>query len=206
MGVHLRMSGQLLWLDRGESLQKHARVRIFFDAERELRFVDARTFGKLWWVPPQVEPETVITGLRSLGPEPFAPEFDADYLQGKFRGRQRSVKSALLDQSLVAGIGNIYADEALFVSRIDPQRPVGSLVSAELERLHGAIVSVLNASIERGGTTFSSFRNLHGVNGDYLGQAWTYGRSGEPCRACGTTIVRVKIAGRSSHFCPHCQH
>lgn len=205
LGVHLRMSGQLLWLERGEPLQKHARVRIFFAAERELRFVDARTFGQLWWVPPQVEPAAIVTGLRSLGPEPFAAEFDAAYLQQKFQGRRRAVKAALLDQSLVAGIGNIYADEALFVSRIDPQRPVGSLVATELERLHGAIVSVLQAGIARGGTTFSSFRNLHGVNGDYLGQAWTYGRTGQPCRVCGEPIARVKIAGRSSHHCPHCQ-
>ena len=218
LGVHLRMSGQLLWCDRAEALQKHARVRIFFepsDAKNgangpanadELRFVDTRTFGKVWWVPPKVEPPEIITGLRLLGPEPFALEFDVTYLRKRFQGRKRTVKAALLDQALVAGIGNIYADEALFVSRIDPQRPVGSLTQAELERLHPAIVQILQTGIDCGGTTFSSFRNLHGVNGNYFGQAWTYGRTGEPCRECGTAIARVKIAGRSSHYCPQCQH
>ncbi len=206
LGAHLRMSGQLLWVDRDEPLQKHARVRFFFEADsKELRFVDARTFGKLWWVPPRKEPAEIITGLQLLGPEPFDSTFDATYLQEKFKRRQRPIKAALLDQHLVAGIGNIYADEALFVSRIDPRRPVGTLERGELERLHGAIVSVLQASLGRGGTTFSSFRNLHGVNGDYLGQAWTYGRAGEPCRVCGAPIARVKIVGRSSHYCPSCQ-
>ena len=211
LGVHLRMSGQLFWCDRAEPLQKHARVRFFFKpvpvaSADELRFVDTRTFGKVWWVPPEMEPADIISGLRLLGPEPFAPEFNVAYLQARFRGRKRTVKAALLDQTLVAGIGNIYADEALFVSRIDPQRPVGSLTQAELERLQPAIATVLQAGIDCGGTTFDSFRNLHGVNGNYFGQAWTYGRTGEPCRECGATIARVKIAGRSSHYCPQCQH
>lgn len=213
LGVHLRMSGQLLWCDRAEPLQKHARVRFFFapgeDAtgasEDELRFVDTRTFGKVWWVPSGVPPAEIVTGLQVLGPEPFAPEFNVAYLQERFRGRKRAIKAALLDQALVAGIGNIYADETLFVSRINPQRPVGSLTLAELQRLQPAIATVLQAGIDCGGTTFSSFRNLHGVNGNYFGQAWTYGRTGEPCRECGTAISRVKIAGRSSHYCPQCQ-
>jgi len=205
LGVHLRMSGQLLWLARSEPLHKHARVRLFFGADRELRFVDTRTFGQMWHVPVGVPPESAIAGLRALGPEPFAPEFAPSYLWERSRGRGRSVKAALLDQTLVAGIGNIYADEALFLSRIDPRTRQGDLTPAQVERLHAAIRDVLATAIARGGTTFNSFLNVLGVNGNYKHGAWVYGRAGELCRVCGSDIQRVKLAGRSSHFCPTCQ-
>ncbi|ERN43012.1 formamidopyrimidine-DNA glycosylase (fpg) [Rubidibacter lacunae KORDI 51-2] len=205
LGVHLRMSGQLLWLARSEPLCKHVRVRLFFPDARELRFVDARTFGRMWWVPSGVPVEAVITGLQRLGPEPFADEFSPEYLLAASRGRERSIKAALLDQSLLAGIGNIYADEALFQSRIHPATRSRDLTGADTERLHAAILSVLETAIARGGTTFNTFSNLLGVNGNYKHEAWTYGREDEPCRVCATTIVRIKLAGRSAHFCPKCQ-
>lgn len=205
LGVHLRMTGQLLWLDRNDPLQKHTRVRLFFPDSRELRFVDLRTFGKMWWVPPQEVPESIITGLKSLGPEPFSAEFSLQYLVGKLKNRQRSIKTALLDQTLVAGVGNIYADEALFLSGIRPETLCAALNIDQIERIRTSIIKVLQTSIEAGGTTFSSFLNVQGVNGNYSGVAWVYGRTGKPCRVCGTSIVRLKLAGRSSHFCPKCQ-
>lgn len=205
LGVHLRMTGQLLWLDREDPLQKHTRVRLFFQGSRELRFVDQRTFGKMWWVPPQAVPESIITGLKNLGPEPFSAEFSLEYLVGKLKNRQRSIKTALLDQALVAGIGNIYADEALFLSGIRPETLSSALNVAQIERIRTAIIQVLQNSIEAGGTTFSNFLNVQGVNGNYSGVAWVYGRTGEPCRVCSTSIERLKLAGRSSHFCPKCQ-
>lgn len=205
LGVHLRMTGQLLWLDRNDPLQKHTRVRLFFPDSRELRFVDLRTFGKMWWVPPQEVPESIITGLKSLGPEPFSAEFSLEYLVRKLKNRQRSIKTALLDQTLVAGVGNIYADEALFLSGIRPETLCAALNIDQIERIRTSIVKVLQTSIEAGGTTFSSFLNVQGVNGNYSGVAWVYGRTGKPCRVCGTSIVRLKLAGRSSHFCPKCQ-
>lgn len=204
-GVHLRMSGQLLWLNREEPLQKHTRVRLFFSDNRELRFVDQRTFGRMWWVPPSEKLESIMTGLSKLGPEPFASDFSIEYLASKLQKCQRSLKTVLLDQSLVAGVGNIYADEALFVSGIRPDTRGSALNLAQIEGLRTAIIQVLQASIEAGGTTFSSFLNVQGVNGNYSGVAWVYGRTGKPCRVCGTPIQRIKLNGRSTHFCPKCQ-
>lgn len=205
LGVHLRMTGQLLWMEQSDPVSVHCRVRLFFDAGRELRFVDQRTFGRFWWVPPDHLPEAVITGLQKLGPEPFDPAFSVGYLHRQLQGRQRPIKNALLDQRLVAGIGNIYADEALFLSGIRPLTQCRRLGKTRVARLHGALRQVLTASIEAGGTTFSDFRDISGINGNYGGVAWVYDRAGKPCRVCGTLIERLKLAGRSAHFCPHCQ-
>jgi len=205
LGVHLRMTGQLLWVSRREPVQTHCRVRLFFDDDRELRYVDQRTFGRLWWVPPDRAIESVMTGLQKLGPEPFSDDFSAEYLTGALKGRMRPIKNALLDQRLVAGIGNIYADEALFLSGIRPTVACDRLTRKRITKLHQAIRDVLATSIESGGTTFSDFRDVHGTNGNYGGVAWVYDREGDPCRKCGADIVRTKLAGRSAHYCPKCQ-
>ncbi|RCJ21136.1 DNA-formamidopyrimidine glycosylase [Nostoc minutum NIES-26] len=205
LGVHLRMTGQLLWLHRDEPLHKHTRVRLFFGDRQELRFVDQRTFGQIWWVPPSVAVESIITGLAKLAVDPFSPEFTVEYLAIKLQNRRRPIKTALLDQSVVAGLGNIYADEALFKSGILPETLCTDLQLKQIERLRTAIIQVLQASIEAGGTTFSNFLNVQGVNGNYGGVAWVYNRAGEPCRVCSTLIQRTRLAGRSSHFCPQCQ-
>lgn len=205
LGVHLRMTGQLLWLAQDEPVQKHTRVRLFFANNRELRFVDQRTFGQMWWVAPTEDPKQIISGLQKLGPEPFSKDFSIDYLDKSLQGRKRSIKSALLDQALVAGVGNIYADEALFMSGICPTMPCHQLQMEQVQRLRTAIVDVLSTSIGAGGTTFSDFRDLKGVNGNYGGMAWVYGRQGQPCRTCGQPIERIKLVGRSTHFCPQCQ-
>ncbi|MEH1929864.1 DNA-formamidopyrimidine glycosylase [Nostoc sp.] len=205
LGVHLRMTGQLLWLHRDEPLHKHTRVRLFFGDQQELRFVDQRTFGKMWWVPPGVAVESIITGLAKLAADPFSPEFTVEYLALKLQNRRRPIKTALLDQSVVAGLGNIYADEALFKSGILPETLCIDLQLKQIERLRTAIIQVLETSIEAGGTTFSNFLNVKGTNGNYGGLAWVYNRAGEPCRVCGTEIQRIRLAGRSSHFCSQCQ-
>lgn len=205
LGVHLRMTGQLLWVTQDEPVQKHTRVRLFFAKNRELRFVDQRTFGQMWWVAPTEDPQQVISGLKKLGPEPFSEDFSVDYFGKSLQGRKRSIKSALLDQALVAGVGNIYADEALFMSGICPTTLCHQLQPEQVQRLRTAIVEVLSTSIGAGGTTFSDFRDLKGVNGNYGGMAWVYGRQGQPCRTCGQTIERIKLVGRSTHFCPQCQ-
>ncbi|MEH2389497.1 MAG: DNA-formamidopyrimidine glycosylase [Nostoc sp.] len=205
LGVHLRMTGQLLWLHRDEPLHKHTRVRLFFGDQQELRFVDQRTFGKMWWVPPGVAVESIMTGLAKLAADPFSPEFTVEYLALKLQNRRRPIKTALLDQSVVAGLGNIYADEALFKSGILPETLCIDLQLKEIERLRTAIIQVLETSIEAGGTTFSNFLNVKGTNGNYGGLAWVYNRAGEPCRVCGTEIQRIRLAGRSSHFCSQCQ-
>ncbi len=205
LGVHLRMTGQLLWVDRAEPLPIHTRVRLFFAGNRELRFVDQRTFGRMWWVPPHTLPASVITGLQRLGPEPLSPEFTVDYLVEQFRDRRRPIKNALLDQEITAGVGNIYADESLFISGIRPTTLCATLQRDQIARLREAIVTVLQESIGVGGTTFSNFVNVQGINGNYGGNARVYDRDGEPCLVCQTPIERLKLAGRSTHFCPVCQ-
>lgn len=211
-GVHLRMTGQFLWIapegaGQGEShpLGPHTRARIWSEAGEELRFVDTRSFGQMWWVPPGVAAETVITGLARLGPEPFDPQFSAPYLRQRLRHSSRTIKTALLDQSLVAGVGNIYADECLFAAGIQPSTPCRRLRTKQLEQLRDSLVVVLRTSIGAGGTTFRDFRDLTGTNGNYGGEAWVYRRTGLPCRRCGTAIQRQRLGGRSTHWCPTCQ-
>jgi len=205
LGVHLRMTGQLLWLCQSDELQRHCRVRLLFLQQQELRFVDQRTFGQMWWVPPQVPPEEVITGLQRLGPEPLSDEFSVTYLRQSLKRRHRPIKNALLDQQIVAGLGNIYADEALFMSGIHPTTYCDRIDGKHLHQLHHNIVRVLETSIMEGGTTFSDFRDIKGINGNYGQVAWVYGLTGKPCKTCGTPIERLKLAGRSTHFCPQCQ-
>ena len=205
LGVHLRMTGQLLWLHRDEPLHKHTRVRIFFENDRELRFVDQRTFGQMWWVPQGIEVETVMTGLAKLAADPFAPKFTVEYLADKLKNSRRPIKTALLDQSIIAGLGNIYADEALFLSHIRPETICANLTLLQIQKLHPAIIQVLTTSIEAGGTTFSNFLNVKGINGNYGGVALVYNRTGEPCRVCNSPIQRTRLGGRSSHFCVECQ-
>ncbi|MFZ9738481.1 MAG: DNA-formamidopyrimidine glycosylase [Prochlorotrichaceae cyanobacterium] len=211
LAVHLRMTGQLLWVTETTAVDRHTRLRIKFGSsditgdDRELRFVDVRTFGQVWWIPPDRSPEEIITTLKTLGPEPLSPDFSAPYLQERLGKTQRSLKTVLLDQSIIAGLGNIYADECLFLSGLHPEKPAPALTPAEIQRLVEAIVSVLEAGIAAGGTTLRDYRTVEGTNGNYGGQAWVYRRTGQPCRRCSTPIQRIKLAGRSTHFCPHCQ-
>ncbi|MGB3532787.1 MAG: DNA-formamidopyrimidine glycosylase [Microcoleaceae cyanobacterium] len=205
LGVHLRMTGQLLWVSQNEPLQKHTRVRLFFPEQQELRFVDQRTFGKMWWVEPPLEASDIITGLQKLGPEPFSTEFSVSYFQAKLQRRQRPIKNALLDQSIVAGVGNIYADEALFLSHIRPTTFCSSLTTPQIEQLRESLIQVLQDAITAGGSTIRNFLSVSGTNGNYAANAWVYNRTGDPCRVCQTPIQRMKLAGRSAHFCPECQ-
>ena len=214
LGVHLRMTGQLLWLDSPDPPPSvHTRLRLYFQGNSapvhgaaELRFVDIRTFGQIWWIPPEVSPETIIPTLARLGPEPLSPDFTPDYLHDRLRKTQRSLKTALLDQTVVAGLGNIYVDECLFLSGLHPQPPANRLGFGEVQQLRDAIVTILQAGIEAGGTTLRDYRTVEGINGNYSQEAWVYRRTGLPCRQCQTPIERIKLAGRSTHFCPHCQN
>ena len=205
LGIHLRMTGQLLWLNQATPLHKHTRIRLFFPDNQELRFVDTRTFGKLWWVDNSQPPEKIITGLQKLGPEPLSTDFSVEYFRHKLSKTGRNIKTVLLDQAIVAGIGNIYADEALFISNIAPKAYAKELSLEQIQKLHQSIIEVLEKAIAKGGTTFSDFLNVMGVNGNYGGVAWVYGRAGLPCRVCGTPIEKIKLGGRSAHFCPQCQ-
>lgn len=205
LGVHLRMTGQLLWLSEPQDIQSHTRVRLLMADGRELRFVDQRTFGKMWWVAPTEEPAQIIGGIGKLGPEPFSPEFSLSYFQNRLRRSQRTIKAAILDQSVVAGVGNIYADESLFISRMRPNTMTTELQAEQIAALRLAIVRVLQDSIAAGGTTFSNYLNVQGTNGNYAGLAWVYNRQSQACHNCGDEIVKIRVAGRGTHYCPTCQ-
>ncbi len=212
LGVHLRMTGSLLWCDRNAPVGKHTRVRLFLNKSsnqrkltKELRFDDQRTFGKMWWIPANTSTESIITGLQKLGLEPFDPAFTPQHLEAKLRRSGRPIKTVLLDQETVAGIGNIYADESLFISRINPQKTANSLNSAQIIALHQAIIRALSDGIAKGGTTFSTFQDIAGIKGNYIDKAWVFRRTGQPCHVCGTIISRIKVGGRSTHFCAQCQ-
>lgn len=205
LGVHLRMTGQLLWLADAVPLSKHTRVQLRFKQHQSLRFIDQRTFGQMWWIPPTEDPNVIMAGMGTLGAEPLSDAFSPAYLAAVVKGRDRPIKNALLDQTLIAGLGNIYVDESLFLGGIHPTRPCRSLTAGEIEKLHGAIVSVIQKALSEGGTTFSDFRQVTGINGNYGSVAWVYRRAGEPCRGCATPIEKIRMAGRSCHFCPSCQ-
>ena len=203
--IHLRMTGYFNWLKIIKPPCRHTRVRFFDKNNYELRFVDVRSFGQIWWVKEGLNPKEIINGLGSLGPEPLEKNFNIKYLNKEFSKRTKSVKSVLLDQKIIAGIGNIYADESLYEAGISPFREAKTINNEELIRLKDSIIKVLRKSIGSGGTTFSDFRDIEGANGDYSMQANVYRRSGEKCKKCNNIIQRKKLSGRSTHWCNFCQ-
>ena len=203
--VHLRMTGYFTFNHKPTDPCKHTRIRIFDNKNNELRYIDVRSFGQMWWVRKELLPTNIIKGLGSLGPEPFSNNFNVNYLTKIISKKTRSIKSILLDQTIVAGIGNIYADESLYAAGISPFREARTIKKNELKKLKIAIVDVLKKSIGAGGTTFSDFRDLEGDNGNFGLQTNVYRRTGKECRQCKNLIERKKICGRSTHWCSKCQ-
>ena len=181
----------------------HCRVCFDLADGRRLLFNDARKFGRIELWPFEREAEA----LAGLGPEPLSAEFTAEVLAAALRTRKGPVKVALLDQHVVAGLGNIYADEALYFARVHPLRAANSLSEAELAQLHAGVVSVLSNSIAYGGTTFSGYRGLRGEEGENYEHLHAYFKAGDIklCERCGQQITSLVIAQRTAHFCPHCQ-
>lgn len=201
--AHLRMSGRLYISDPASPLAKHTHVVYDLDDGRQLRYTDMRTFGGFHLLGPAGEgaPE----GLLRLGPEPMDPACSAEYLHQAMASRRGKVKALLLDQHLLSGLGNIYADETLFLSGIHPERPGASLSLADCERLRQALLDVLGRAIAKRGTTFSLYVDGQGRAGDFYEDLQVYGQDGTPCRTCGTIIRKIRVGGRGTHFCPHCQ-
>jgi formamidopyrimidine-DNA glycosylase len=197
--VHLGMTGRLLVTDAGNPVAAHTHVRLTLVSGRELRFVDPRRFGRLEW-----RDLRRAAPFRAAGREPL--EIDAEAFAALFRERKLAVKAALLNQSLLTGVGNIYADESLFRAGIRPRRGAGRLSRAELERLRQALVEVLEHAIRLGGSSVSDYVDADGVKGFFQLQHCVYQRTGQPCRRCGTAIRRLLVGGRGTHYCPHCQH
>ena len=203
--AHLRMTGYFQYYINKVEPCRHTRIRFWDSRGHELRFIDIRNFGQMWWFPKEKPPENFLLSIKKLGPEPFSNEFNYSYLKEKFKGKKRSIKAALLDQRLVAGAGNIYADESLFLAGVLPYKETGKLTEDELKNICHYLKYVMEISIGKGGTTFSDFRDLKGINGKYGGQAWVYGRHKKSCRKCKSQIQKIKITGRSSHWCSNCQ-
>ncbi len=203
--VHLRMTGYFKFINSSTPPCKHTRIRFFDKNNNELRYIDVRSFGQMWWIKQGLSPNKIIKGLGSLGPEPFSKDFDTKYLKKVISKRTKSIKAILLDQTIVAGIGNIYADESLYSAGISPFREAQTIKKNELIKLKESIVAVLKKSIGSGGTTFSDFRDLEGENGNFGLQTNVYRRTGKECHKCGNLIERQKITGRSTHWCPKCQ-
>jgi len=194
--IHLRMTGKLV-LEPAAADRKHLRVQFDFRDGTRLCFIDARKFGRLRLWPCRGQ------SCPGLGPEPLRP---APVLAALRRLKtRRPIKSVLLDQSVLAGIGNIYADEALFAAGIAPLTPAASLSDMQRRRLASVIPRVLKQAIGRRGTTLRNYRSVDDRSGENQEHLNVYGRSGQPCPACAASIERIRISGRSSHFCPHCQ-
>jgi formamidopyrimidine-DNA glycosylase len=213
--AHLGMSGQLLVVPPDKPLEKHLRVRFVFadgvqladePAGRELRFVDQRTFGGLFLSPAGLRQEDPPTALAHIAPDPLEPAFDDAAFIAAVRGRRTGIKRALLDQTVVSGIGNIYADEALWRARLHYARPTETLTRPALTALLGYVRDVLSAAITAGGTSFDAlYVSVNGVSGLFDRSLEVYGREGEPCSRCGQLIRREPFMNRSSFRCPRCQ-
>lgn len=202
--AHLRMTGHLIAVAAGTPVDRHTHVVMTLDDDRRLIFQDARKFGRLWLVT-EVGPV-----LAHLGPEPFDATFTAAALGARLQGRTASVKALLLNQSIVAGVGNIYADEALFRARLHPLRAGGALNLAEVAALHQAIQAVLTAGIAKagsslGGSNLQNYSRPGGAPGGFQEEFTVFRRTGQPCHRCGTPIARIVVAQRGTHFCPACQ-
>jgi formamidopyrimidine-DNA glycosylase len=199
---HLKMTGQFLFAAPGEARDKHTRLVVRFeDGANKLIFRDVRKFGFLLCL--EGQPEASCDELACLGPEPLnvgLAEFAA--LIARKKGR---IKSLLLNQTVIAGIGNIYADEMLFDARIHPETPASSLGKKAVERLYDSMKKILTLAIAEKGSTLQDYRDAEGKAGNFQFFHKVYDRKGEPCVACGTTIRMMRIGGRSSHFCPRCQ-
>ncbi len=216
--VHLRMTGQMVYVDQStrfgaghpnDSLihslpDSSTRIICTFDDGATLYFNDQRKFG-YWMVVPtsQISEDAFVA---KLGPEPLLPEFTASVFSERLNRRKgTNIKAAILDQTVLAGVGNIYADEALFSAKIHPSTLVANVAEEQREELHEAIVDVMNLSIQHGGSSDKNYVNAEGKRGSYLTFAQVFRREGQACVVCGDTIQKIRVAGRGTHICPTCQ-
>ena len=199
--IHLRMTGKLMVVPAGspDLDAPHVRTILYLMDGEALIFNDARKFGRIWLVP------DVATVVGKLGPEPLAWDFTPEVLAESLRKRRTALKALLLDQTVVAGVGNIYADESLHLAGLHPLRTGGDLTDDEIARLHGAIRSVLIAAIGERGTMLRDYRPPYGLQGAYQHQLRVYQQTDRPCLRCGAPIRRILVTQRSTHFCPNCQ-
>lgn len=217
--VHLKMTGQLVFRGKtgehfgaghptdsliGELPDRSTRVTVTFTDGSRLYFNDQRKFGWIRLLPTAEVPQ--IDFFKKVGPEPLGADFTWQVLRERLQRRPNTnIKAALLDQTVIAGIGNIYADESLWGAKIHPQTLVHTLTDAQVKSLYEAMDAVLRLAIEKGGSTDRNYVNAEGKRGSYLHFASVFRREGKPCPRCGTTIIKTRVAGRGTHLCPHCQ-
>ena len=216
--IHLKMTGQLVYRGDhehfgaghpsdslvGDLPDKSTRVTCTFTDGTHLYFNDQRKFGWMRLMPTASVEQ--LDFFQKVGPEPLAADFTADQFAGRLLRRKNSgIKAVLLDQTVIAGIGNIYADESLWGAKIHPETKVQDIPKAKLSKLYAALRAVLQLSIEKGGSTDRNYVNAEGKRGSYLTFANVFRREGQPCPRCGTTIIKLRVAGRGTHVCPHCQ-
>jgi formamidopyrimidine-DNA glycosylase len=197
--IHLRMTGHLSVVARDTPVSPHTHTILGLASGKELRFHDTRKFGRVYLVR---DPQEV---LGKLGPEPLEEDFTPEMLAQRMERRSMRLKPLLLDQSFIAGVGNIYADEALFYARLHPERPADTLNDEEIASLHRAIQKVLRLGIAREGASIDRYRKPDGTRGDMQNAVAVFQRTGESCYRCGTPIKRIVLGGRSTHYCPVCQ-
>jgi formamidopyrimidine-DNA glycosylase len=205
--VHLGMSGSLTHrqdgFDAGGFDPRHDHLEFSLDDGSRLVYNDPRRFGMVRLI--ERGALSATAELKGLGPEPLSREFNADYLAEKARGRTAAIKNLIMDQRIVAGIGNIYASEILFRAKVRPTRRAGRVTRGEIEKIAGAVPVILRAAIGSAGTTFRSYRDSRGQPGRFATRLRVYGREGKPCYTCSTPIKNVVVGQRASFFCPKCQ-
>ncbi len=203
MLIHLGMSGQLLWEQTQTPPKRHDHVIWHFNQGGQLRLNDPRRFGALLWLETGKWQQHRL--LANLGPEPLMAEWNANYIYTKIKNRRVSIKNWLMNANMVVGVGNIYASEALFLAKIHPNQPAGTLSQTHCEQLVQAVKQILSDAIEQGGTTLQDFRQSNGQPGYFAVRLQVYGRENQPCPRCTTPIANLKLNQRASFYCPHCQ-
>ena len=200
--VHLGMSGSLRLLDASTAPRPHDHIDLVLDDGRCVRYHDPRRFGCWLWIDSEPSRHRL---LAHLGPEPLGPAFDGAWLHERLRGRTAPIKTLLMDSRIVAGVGNIYANEALFIAGIDPRRAGGRVARGRIDRLVCALRQVLSVALEAGGTTLRDYARTDGAAGEFASRLDMYGRDGEPCPRCATPIAKTILAQRTTWFCRRCQ-
>lgn len=200
--IHLRMTGALVAADSDVAEPPYAKVRFDLTGDKTLWFCDIRTFGTMHLI---VNDDISLPGLEKLGPEPGSSEFSAEYLEKIVKNRTGAIKGVLLNQEAVAGLGNIYVDEALAHAGILPQKPARSLSRKELKELVASVNKVIRQGIKNHGTTFRNYVDGNGTQGTNQHHLLVYGRKGQPCKKCGRQLIGTKVAGRGTTYCANCQ-
>ena len=200
---HLRMEGKYEVSEAGEPIKKHTHVIFYLADGRQLRYLDVRKFGKFTLLP--IEKRDEYEPFKKMGPEPTADFFKLSKFKKDLSKSHRAIKAVILDQNIVAGVGNIYADESLFQAKIHPLQAADTIGPAAAKRLHEAVMDVISRSVEAGGSTIRTYKNTLGEAGKFQVSLAVYGQIGQPCPNCGHPIEKIRVAQRGTHYCPHCQ-